>query len=139
MSEKARSSPKVDETEHRKADGQAQKPLWLTEERKKAIEEKFKELEQVKEREIVEYVPERRKRWGENINALIGQQFLIKNVIFDEGRFGRVAIFEVGRGGQRYYTSSRVLVKQAEDIQKLCNEGKIVKVTLRKVGRYLTF
>jgi len=77
--------------------------------------------------------------WGENITALLNQQFLIKAVEFDDGAYGKVAIFYVGEEGKKYYTSSRVLLKQAEEIKKLCDEGKIVRVTLRRVKRYLTF
>ena len=93
----------------------------------------------MKEKTIVEFTAGKRAKWGENIKALVGQQFIIKNVEFDQGNFGTIAIFEVGDEGKKYYTSSRVLIEQAKEIQKLCNEGKLVKVTLKKVKRYLTF
>jgi hypothetical protein len=88
---------------------------------------------------VVEYKPKGKREWGENINALLNQTFVITGVKFEEGAYGPVAVFEVGEDGKKYYTSSRVLVKQAMEIAQLIQQGYKVRVTLRKIKRYLTF
>jgi hypothetical protein len=91
------------------------------------------------ESKIIEYRLKGKNAWGENISVLLNQSFVITNVEFDEGAYGAVAIFTVGDDGKKYYTSSKVLTKQAMEIAQLIKEGYKVKVTLRKVKRYLTF
>jgi hypothetical protein len=91
------------------------------------------------ESKIIDYKPKGKNNWGENISVLLNQSFVITNVEFEEGAYGAVAIFTVGDDGKKYYTSSKVLTKQAVEIAQLIKEGHKVRVTLRRVKRYLTF
>jgi len=87
---------------------------------------------------IVDYTPKKVGNFGKNISELLNQTFVIKAVEFTEVGFGKIAIFTL-ENGERYYTGSKVLLRQAEEIEKLCDEGKLVRVTLKKVKRYYTF
>jgi DNA-binding LytR/AlgR family response regulator len=92
-----------------------------------------------KQKTIVDYIPSSKPKWGENIIALLNQQFVIRKVYFDQGSFGEVGIIEIEPDGKTYYTSSKVLLKQLKEIAALIAEGKMVRVMLKRVKRYLTF
>jgi len=75
---------------------------------------------------------------GRNIVELLNLSFIITSVSFTEGNYGKIAVITTDNGS-KYYTSSKVLLKQLEEIKKYTDRGQKVKVTLRKVKRYYTF
>lgn len=96
---------------------------------------KKQEKQEVKE---VEYKPEKLVgQWGENISNYLNQKLRVTKVEFYDGLFGKVAVFTLANG-KKVYTSSKVIVKQAEEVKKMCEEGNIVIVTPHRVKRYLT-
>jgi hypothetical protein len=92
-----------------------------------------------KQTTIIDYMPQKSSSWGENLTNLLNQQFVIRKVWFDQGSFGEVGIIELEPDGKTYYTSSKVLLKQLKEIASLIAEGKMVRVTLKRVKRYYTF
>jgi hypothetical protein len=92
-----------------------------------------------KQKSIIDYMPQKSTNWGENITNLLNQQFVIRKVYFDSGSYGEVGIVEIEPDGKTYYTSSKVLLKQLKEIAQLIAEGKMVRVTLKRVKRYYTF
>ncbi len=76
---------------------------------------------------------------------LVGKEFTIENVVFaDTSAYGEVVFFYT-EDKKRFMTSSKVLMEQGKDIKKYRDEGKKVRVKLKRIAakdgkyKYLSF
>jgi hypothetical protein len=92
------------------------------------------------EDEVIEYHPQKGFKELDNtkqLTDLVGQVIIISNVQFFETPRLKIAKVTTDKGD--YRTTSEVLLKQLEDIKKITDTGKKVKVKLTKKKRYYTF
>lgn len=75
------------------------------------------------------------------ITELLNIEFIIEDVEFTKlERYGDVGVITANIGGHKdkYYTFSKVIIKQLKEIEHLIKEGKKVKATLKRIKNYYT-